>query len=324
LDLDFLVEGFADAFLELRESAPVDFALVFYIEDLDFNYDHSIYKNSVLYDQFSSLITLRTRILDKTNDQVVFDGELISRFHSEQRGFHLASLSLSNYIPGMIDKAVNDFVQSDNISTILNSSHHLSQQSDQEVILAVEKGMTTTLSRATSSVVTLSRGSSHGSGVIISQDGLILTNYHNLYAADEVDVVLSNGITAKAKFIKKDIEYDLALIKLEGLKTEPLYLSTSGDPTPGEDAWAIGTPGFTDLGQSITKGIVSGNRTIDEKNYIQTDASVNPGNSGGPLLNEKGEIIGIVNMKVVAEGIEGIGFAIPAQVAMERLGIKYE
>ena len=77
-----------------------------------------------------------------------------------------------------------------------------------------------------------------------------------------------------------------------------------------------------ELGQSVAKGILSGKRKIKDKIYIQTDMAVSPGNSGGPLLNEKGEIIGIVQRKIVDEGVEGIGFAIPIDKAIEILNIE--
>lgn len=137
-------------------------------------------------------------------------------------------------------------------------------------------------------------------------------------------MIFSNGIRSTANIVRKDPEYDLALLQLDGITARPLYLAGNAPPQPGEEAWVIGTPASTELGQSLSRGVVSGNRLIDEKQYIQTDASVNGGNSGGPLLNAQGRIIGMVNAKVVGSGVEGLGFAIPAATIMERLKIVLE
>ena len=88
--------------------------------------------------------------------------------------------------------------------------------------------------------------------------------------------------------------------------------------------FAIGTPEDISLGQSVTKGIVSGKRKFEDKIYIQTDVTINSGNSGGPLLNEKGQVVGMVTMKLVGDGVEGLGFCVPSNQIMEILNIKYK
>ncbi len=139
-----------------------------------------------------------------------------------------------------------------------------------------------------------------------------------------MEVVFSNGVSARASVVRKDPEYDIALLQLTDVKARQLYLSDRASVEVGEDAWVIGTPGFAELGQSVSRGVISGKRIIQEKEYLQTDASVNPGNSGGPLLDAKGRIVGIVNAKVIASGMEGLGFAIPVWTIVERLKIEME
>jgi hypothetical protein len=84
----------------------------------------------------------------------------------------------------------------------------------------------------------------------------------------------------------------------------------------------IGTPGDVELGQSVSKGILSGKRKVSEIIYLQTYVAVSPGNSGGPLIDERGQIVGIIQRKLVGAGIEGVGFALPIETAMKQLGLE--
>ncbi len=159
-----------------------------------------------------------------------------------------------------------------------------------------------------------------GSGFIISDDGYIMTNAHVVGSADGITVRLTDKREFKAKVIGVDKRTDVALIKIEA---SGLPKITQGDPNllkVGEWVVAIGSPfGFD---SSVTAGIVSAKgRSLPQENYvpfIQTDAAVNPGNSGGPLFNMKGEVIGI-NSQIYSRsgGYMGLSFAIPIDVAME-------
>jgi serine protease Do len=155
-----------------------------------------------------------------------------------------------------------------------------------------------------------------GSGIIISAEGYIITNYHVVAGADEIKVKLTDKREFKAEIRGTDEKMDLALLKIEG--KEPFPTAKLGDSDSievGEWVMAIGNP--FGLDQTVTAGIVSAKgRVIGSGPYddfIQTDASINPGNSGGPLFNVKGEVIGI-NTAIVSGGY-GIGFAIPVNMA---------
>ncbi|MCQ9618117.1 trypsin-like peptidase domain-containing protein [Paenalcaligenes niemegkensis] len=165
------------------------------------------------------------------------------------------------------------------------------------------------------------RTTSLGSGVIVSTDGYILTNYHVVEAADDIDVALNDGRSARAELVGADPESDLAVlrIQLDKLKAIPVA-SAQSSLRVGDIVLAIGNP--FGVGQTTTMGIISGlgrNRlgiNIFE-NFIQTDAAINPGNSGGALVNAQGSLVGI-NTAIYSEtgGSLGIGFAIPAQAAL--------
>jgi len=155
-----------------------------------------------------------------------------------------------------------------------------------------------------------------GSGFIIDNEGYIVTNNHVIEDADDIKVKLSNGDEYKATVVGRDPKTDLALIKIpESKDLKPLPWGDSKKMLVGDWVVAIGSP--FGLEQTVTAGIVSAKgRTIGSGPYddfIQTDASINQGNSGGPLLNLKGEVIGI-NTAIIAGG-QGIGFAIPTNMA---------
>lgn len=162
-----------------------------------------------------------------------------------------------------------------------------------------------------------------GSGVIFSSNGYIITNWH--VAGEKYSscyITLENGGTYNGNVVWSDADLDLAIVKINtaGLKT--INLGDSEELKLGEEVWAIGNPVGIEFQRTITKGIISGlNRTIkieDEntKTYmedlIQTDASINTGNSGGALINKKGELIGINTVKITSA--EGIGFAVPISI----------
>lgn len=155
-----------------------------------------------------------------------------------------------------------------------------------------------------------------GSGFIIDKAGYIITNNHVVEDTDEISVILKNEEVFDAKIVGRDINTDLALIKIEPGKDLPVaQIGDSEKLKVGEWVMAIGSPfGLT---HTVTAGIVSakgriiGSGLYDD--FIQTDASINPGNSGGPLINMKGEVVGI-NTMIIAGG-HGIGFAIPINLA---------
>ncbi|MBI5012537.1 MAG: trypsin-like peptidase domain-containing protein, partial [Methylocystis sp.] len=160
------------------------------------------------------------------------------------------------------------------------------------------------------------RSSSLGSGFVIDPSGIVITNNHVIADANEVTVILNDGQKLKAEVLGKDQKVDVAVLKVKPEK--PLKAVKFGDSDKakvGDWVLAVGNP--FGLGGSVTAGIVSArNRNIDSgpyDNYIQTDASINKGNSGGPLFNMDGEVIGI-NTAILSPsgGSVGIGFATPA------------
>lgn len=180
------------------------------------------------------------------------------------------------------------------------------------------------INNATKGVVTLETGDGgHGSGSLISSDGYIVTNFHVIEGVNKVKVVFKDGVSLDGNVLRFDEEADLALVKVSGSGFNPLILSTDKEVNVGSDVYAIGTPANAELSQTVTKGIISGERKVENSTFIQTDGSVNAGCSGGALIDKTGVIIGIINAKIFGKGIEGLGFAIPAYKVFEKLKIKY-
>src|SRR6266702_4611309 len=164
-----------------------------------------------------------------------------------------------------------------------------------------------------------------GSGVVVTNEGHIITNNHVVDQVDEIEVQLSDGRTKKARLVGADAQVDLAVLKIDDPGVKPLKLADSDTVQAGDFVLAIGNPfGFE---ETVTDGIISSkgrpNRTDVFGDLLQTNAAINPGNSGGPLINLRGEVIGI-NTAIISRsgGSQGIGFAIPSntvRVALESL-----
>src|SRR5213594_5047271 len=164
-----------------------------------------------------------------------------------------------------------------------------------------------------------------GSGVIVTNEGHIITNNHVVDQVDEIEVQLSDGRTKKARLVGADSQVDLAVLKIDNPGVKPLKLADSDTVQAGDFVLAIGNPfGFD---ETVTDGIISSkmrpNRTDAFGDLLQTNAAINPGNSGGPLINLRGEVVGI-NTAIVSRsgGSQGIGFAIPSntiRTALESL-----
>lgn len=172
-----------------------------------------------------------------------------------------------------------------------------------------------------------------GSGFVISDDGLIMTNHHVVEGANRIQVVAMDGREYDAEVVGSDPSTEVGLLRVQGLDLPALPIGNSDEAKTGEMVIAVGNPINETLSGTVTVGYLSGtNREMDLNEtgvkvpMLQTDAAINPGNSGGPLLNANGEVIGITTMKTVYAGMsdsgsaisaEGIGYAVPISTAME-------
>lgn len=163
---------------------------------------------------------------------------------------------------------------------------------------------------------------SWGTGVVFTADGYIITNAHVLEGADAADVILTDGTSYKARFLGSDTATDLAVLKIDAKGLAYAEFADSDDCLVGDEVVAIGNPLGEQYAGTMTNGIISAiDRSVVSNGFsmtlLQTNAALNEGNSGGPLINMHGQVIGITNMKVMytySATVEGIGFAIPTSV----------
>ena len=178
-----------------------------------------------------------------------------------------------------------------------------------------------------------------GTGFVFKTDeqyGYILTNYHVIEGAEEIQIILTNEEKIKANIVGSDEYSDIAVLKINKDQViEVASLGSSEDLKIGDTLFAVGAPLDAEIySNSVTRGILSGkNRLVEVTNskmntyimeVLQTDTAINSGNSGGPLCNSNGEVIGITNMKLASTAVEGMGFAIPIETAEQYANIIIE
>ena len=188
----------------------------------------------------------------------------------------------------------------------------------QEVYQQVNPSVVTVLANLDGSM-------SVGTGVIFTEDGYIVTNYHVLEGGSECYISLDTGELYEARYVEGDAANDLAVLKIDGMDLPPAEFGDSDLLTVGDKVYAIGNPLGVELRGTLTDGIVSAiNRDVwvdgRTMTLIQTNAALNSGNSGGPLINEYGQVVGINVIKMTSRysNVEGLGFAIPT-ASMERI-----
>ena len=234
----------------------------------------------------------------------------------------LSNSTTEDELRRLIKDLFDEFVFSDKVQAKTESSEHFDKQDESTFTLIEVPGTdgTTDVEKWRSAVATIISEDGHGSACIISTDGYLVSNYHVVGQNDIVRVKFFDNSSAQGIVLRKQPDSDLALIKVE--RTGLPYLSPiNALGELGQVVYLVGTPADTLMAGSVFKGVLSGIRNFDGTKFFQTDAKVNPGNSGGAMINQRGELLGIVSSKYVGYGIEGIGFVIPASEIQERLKI---
>ena len=224
----------------------------------------------------------------------------------------------------------------DNVRALINASEFRaafigsSRPADQKVAvgkpgaaiaLSAPKTGSVAISDTVGSVVTVITGGGHGSGVLIGSEGYFLTNSHVVGDNKTVRVRFSDGFEVDGEVVRSQRARDVALIKATAHGRQPLAMK-AGSLQPGTPIYAIGAPLDAKFSGTVTKGIVSANRIMDGFSYIQSDVTVNPGNSGGPLLDEQGRVVGLTVLSYRPEGgPTGLNLFIPIGDAIDFLGL---
>jgi|GEM_PF-292864 serine protease Do len=245
-------------------------------------------------------------------------------------GYSEGDFEFDEFATDVFQRSMAEFLNTDEVQKCLhdkNATESVIKKWAPINITETAKDSVKNLDEAITAVVTVVVSEGHGSGCIISPDGYVITNHHVTTedTSAKVKILFSNGDSTTATVLRSNAEYDLAILKLDKpgpYKYFPVDTVTHEIPI-GDDVFAIGTPESIFLGQTLTKGIISGERSAGNKTIIQTDVSINPGNSGGALVSPSGHLLGIVNAKMKGEGIQGIGFAIPASYIDDALKVQF-
>ncbi|RZL40919.1 MAG: trypsin-like serine protease [Pedobacter sp.] len=269
----------------------------------------------------SAATTVKWEVFDVENETVIVKG-------TERAIFDTAQISLDELIARTVAKSMGNFLASHEVLNVIQEKKEEEIKNDFDV-LTLKKYNAEKVSNSneifrsfSDAVVTVKRGNGgHGTGFFVSKEGYLLTNAHVVENGGDLEVVLNNGFSVPVEVVRKDKKNDVALLKVKASSVKSVALGNSANITVGDDVTIIGTPIDLSLSQTFSKGIISGKRNFEGKNYYQTDASVNKGNSGGPVFSKTGEVIGIISLKVIDSGVEGIGFLIPLNDALQSLNI---
>jgi serine protease Do len=267
-------------------------------------------------------ITIEWELMDRQSEEVLY--KVVTRHEESQLDGVKASVVAHNLLLG----AFRSLLSRPKFVAALRQSNESSSKAEPEFrLIGVRSCPARSLSMPKMSDETLkatalvTAGEQVGSAVVISPDGLLLTAAH-VAATDEVKVQFKNGDSTTASVLRRSAKADVALLQLKDRKHASCLAVRLRDPETGEDVFALGAPGGEKLSFSVTRGIVSGRRTFESNSFVQTDASLSPGNSGGPFVDAKGEVLAIASFKLSGRATEGLGFGVPSETALRALGIE--
>jgi S1-C subfamily serine protease len=272
--------------------------------------------------------TIEWKVFDKVLDQVV----LTDVSKGEFDGKYTNPTEL-NVMMDLFQDALENFLQQGTLYTLVKNAGAAAPAGNGDPMVSAStaklspvaplkfESMPELIQYATQACVTVTSEGHLASGVMISETGWMITTAQITTFASPMTVVLSNGVELEAKVVATDADADLALLQVKGSKFKALPLGKGLPIRLGEEIVTVGTPKSLDLGQSVGKGIVSGKRQEGALTLIQTDMPVSAGNSGGPIFNKEGRVIGIIYGKAFAKGADGTAVAVPIETALKRLGL---
>lgn len=293
------------------------------------NYTTNIIRNYIGNSEYGGMIYLDTKVEWEVIDyysQVVYSlsTNCVSGqyYYFDKHGISISDAAIKAF-KDALETGLIKFMNSDVLKKLLHDKSEEKREAEfSKIQINKSKIYVKTLADAIKSSVTVKNEKGHGSGFFISQDGYIITNYHVIAEKKVLKVVMNDESVHEAKIIRVSKINDLALLKIDVSNIVPFEISTSEEIDIAMDIYAVGTPASEDLSQTISKGIISGVRKTGENSkLIQTDASINGGNSGGAIVDKKGLVYGVVSSKLKGFGIEGVAFGIPAYEIFDKLKI---
>ena len=282
------------------------------------------------YTQNSTYLKIEWTVFDNLARRVIFktSSEGVDDSFKQPPRFNGAAISASKAFRQASENllAQQEFVDFLLASTSLDSGFSDGGDSLKDIKIVYGNSKTKFVSRTgeiKKASVTIRTAGGHGSGFVISAPGYILTNHHVIAGKKQV-IVIMDGKEHRARVIRSNSGRDVALLKLEqNFDAEPIRINAK-PVSLGEEIYVVGTPLDEQLDFSISRGIISANRVLNKRSYYQTDASVNPGNSGGPVFNSSGNVIGITVAGLFTKdgGSLNINYVIPILDALDALKIE--
>ena len=267
-------------------------------------------------------MTAEWQLYSRTRQKVLLTKTVVSRFELPKHGHG----NLLKFINGAFDENVRAFISSSEFQAAAvpptsDSVRATSSASKTPLALAGAKAAgPTKISDAVGSVVLVLSNGGHGSGFLVSTDGYVVTAEHVVGLDKYVKIRWSDGLEGLGEVVRTDKRRDVALIKTDPRGRQPLALHRAA-PEPGDTVFAIGAPLDVKNQSTVTRGVASANRIMDGFSFIQSDVTVNAGNSGGPLLDEKGAVLGICDLSFRERGDvpTGINYFVPIDDALRFL-----
>ncbi len=258
-------------------------------------------------------------------------GEIVKSINvrSQSGEFVPSDKDIQLLLGDMIENSLNQVLSNNEISSFAKMEKGDNAAKLPLTSISKPKSFIPSAADAQNATVIVKTEEGHGSGFAISNDGYILTNYHVIAGTDpnkpnEATIIMGDGSKAKATVVKVCKPKDLALLKIDKTFDKCFEVPTQKNFAALEEVFVMGAPKSIELGQSASKGIISSERNINNVNVIQTNISVSPGNSGGPMFNKEGKLYGIVVSKLVGAFAEGVAFCIPAYRISEYLNIEFK
>ncbi len=289
------------------------------IEDYTFNYVISGYYMKMIYVD----LTIKWKALDYYKSPIY---ELQTETTSGQFAVlntNKRDETIHEAIKDAMEYGLIEFMNAKKVGELLHDRSDLElEASFEEIKLPAGSSFVSNLPEAVQASVTIKGKNGHGSGFAVSSEGHIITNYHVVSDTTELRAIMNNGSEYPVEVVRVSKVHDLALLKVDTTDLIPFRIGKASDIELAMDIYTVGTPTAEDLFQTITKGIISGIRdTEGGTKLLQTDASINSGNSGGALVTRDGLVLGVVSSKLRGFGVEGVAFGIPAYEITEKLNI---
>jgi serine protease Do len=275
-----------------------------------------------LYSQLRCRVGIEWELLDREQDRIVY--RVVSRY----AGLNLPHANIAAAGKQLTLGALGSLMKRKRFIEILSETRETTpeeieyQPASFASCKAPNRPLPADFEAIAAGTVIVRSGDGTGSGFDLTSDGLILTAAH-VIGAGKLEVQTRDGSKLPASVVRISRKHDVALLSLGPQPSErPCLVLDSTPQATGADVFAIGSPGGAELGFSLSRGIVSGLRTIGEVPLVQTDASLSPGNSGGPLVSQQGKVVGVVSRKIAGHAVEGLGFAIPIQAGLTALKLE--